>query len=183
MHAKNAERLTRDHAELGDLLNQLFAALDSNDVSRSYATLDLFWARLAIHIRAEHLHLFPAISRAVSRNLTAHGEDVPPPGDEQKTIAELRDDHEFFMRELSDAIAIMRELLVNPEADVVAQLQGVRERIDGVQRRLVKHNEVEEEGVYLWTRNLLSEAEQAELSMLVNKELENTPPRFNVKAD
>lgn len=182
MHAKNAERLTRDHVELGDLLSQLSAGLDSNDVSRIYATLDLFWARLAIHIRAEHLHLFPAISRAVSRNLSLHGEDVPLPGDEQKIIAELRNDHEFFMRELSDAIAIMRELMKNPEADVVAQLQGVRERIDAVQERLVKHNEVEEEGVYLWT-SLLSEAEQAELALLVSKELENTPPRFNVKAD
>jgi len=181
MQSKDAERLTHDHVELGDLLGQLIATLESNDVARSYATLDLFWARLAMHIRAEHLHLFPAIARAVNQHSRVHGGDVPPPDDQQKTIAELRNDHEFFMRELSEAIATMRELLANPEVDIAPQLQSVRRRIDSVHERLVKHNEIEEQGIYLWTSSLLGETERAELARLVNKELENTPPRFSVK--
>lgn len=157
------KRLMEDHAELGDLLNQLIAALDANDIARSHATLDLFWARLAIHIRAEHLHLFPAVSHA--------------PGAE-RTIEQLRTDHDFFMRELAQAIAVMRSLLGNAGGQAVPQLEGVRAKIAVVQTRLEEHNEVEEEGIYLWTTNL-SEAEQSDLAADVQKELENIPARFS----
>ena len=167
-----------DHAELGELLDQLFATLESSDVARIYATLDMFWARLAIHIRAEHLHLFEAISQAVNRNQCAPSDDVPSPEEAERTIEELREDHNFFMRELSEAIAIVRGLLANPEADPAEQLRNVRTKIDAVRQRLIRHNEIEENGIYVWTQSLLSEAEQSNLAMLVNKELQNIPPRF-----
>ncbi len=40
---------------------KLKSALHAGDVEASHTGLDLFWARLAVHIRAEHLQLFPAI--------------------------------------------------------------------------------------------------------------------------
>jgi hypothetical protein len=54
--------LASDHDELDELLDKLFASFDaSGSVEQIYQKLDLFWARLAVHIRAEHLHLFPLI--------------------------------------------------------------------------------------------------------------------------
>ena len=46
---------------MNDLLKQVLTALHNKDVEASYSKLDLLWARLAVHIRAEHLHLFPAV--------------------------------------------------------------------------------------------------------------------------
>lgn len=167
----------QDHAELGDLLGQLIATLQSNDLAQIYATLDLFWARLAVHIRAEHLYLFEAILQAVGRKPDGVDDDAPPPGEAERTIEELREDHNFFMRELSQAVAVIRGLLTDPE-DLAEQLQSVRKRVNAVQERLVKHNEIEERGIYIWTRILLTQAEQSELATLVKSELENKPPRF-----
>ena len=178
MRAQNDDRLMHDHAELGGLLDQLIASLQANDVAGVHATLDLFWARLAMHIRAEHLHLFELILQAVARKPGALADDVPTPEEVEKTIDGLREDHNFFMRELSQAVAVTRELLANPETDPAEQLQTVRQRINAVRERLVKHNEIEEHGIYLWTRTLLTPAEQSELAALVKRELENTPPRF-----
>lgn len=183
VRSQDNDRLKQDHAELDDLLRQLNAALESNDVARIYATLDLFWARLAMHIRAEHLHLFETILQAVNRKQGALGDDAPSAEEAEKAIEQLREDHNFFMLELSQAVAVVRGLAANPEADVTGQLQDVRKGIHAVQQRLIKHNEIEENGIYLWIRTLLSEAEQSELAALVQKELENTPPRFSTTAN
>ena len=164
MNAKADEQLQHDHVELGELLNELDAALAANDAVRTHATLDLFWARLAMHIRAEHLHLFPTISRL-------NNDETLPPGEPANTIAILREDHDFFMRELSQAIAITR----TAQED---QLEAVSKKIAAVRARLVKHNEIEETGIYVWSSSLLSEAEQSVMAWLVQKELENLPPRF-----
>lgn len=174
------EQLTDDHSELGDLLGRLINALERKDVAESHATLDLFWARLAVHIRAEHLHLFPEILRAVNRNPSqSPTEDLPSPTETQRVIEELRNDHEFFMRELSEAIIITRSLL--KDAAVSGDpFKEVHDRVCAVQARLVKHNEIEEQGIYAWSRSLLSEAEQSELAARVNRELQNMPPRFDV---
>src|SRR6185369_10665853 len=123
-------QLLHDHAELGNLLNQLEAALKANDVEQTHSTLDLFWARLAMHIRAEHLHLFPAISRAASDNAL-------PPGEPENTIAQLREDHDFFMRELAQAIAITRSLPANAEGRIATELEEVNRKIAAVSTRLV----------------------------------------------
>jgi hypothetical protein len=174
------ERLIHDHAELGHLLNQLNVALNSNDIARTHVALDLFWARLAVHIRAEHLHLFPTILRAASRSLSEPPEGILPAGEPGNTIDDLRRDHDFFMRELSQAIAITRGLLANFERDTTAQLGEVKNRIVAVRDRLIKHNEIEETGIYLWSSSLLNDSERAELTSQVQKELENLPPRFGV---
>ena len=171
----------RDHEELGDLLGRLIAALDANDITRSHANLDLFWARLAMHIRAEHLHLFPAITNALSEGRQVNS-DAPSPNDAQSTIEELRHDHDFFMRELSQSMLTMRSLLANDNQQIAGALEGVRMSIAAVKERLAHHNEIEEQGIYVWTMSLLSEAEQSALASLVRKELENTPPRFRAKS-
>lgn len=53
--------LEDDHSELGQLLSELNAELAKSNLTHSFELLDLFWARLAVHIRAENLHLFPAL--------------------------------------------------------------------------------------------------------------------------
>lgn len=173
MDEKVDERLMHDHEDLGDLLNELSAALAASDVARTHHTLDLFWARLAMHIRAEHLHLFPTISRVASR-----GTQTFPPDEPEHTIAELREDHDFFMRGLAQAIAITRSLMANAEGNSAEQLAAVNKKIAAVRARLIKHNEIEETGIYVWSNTLLSEAERSELAAQVQKELENLPPRF-----
>ena len=178
MTTKADERLMHDHAEIGDLLDTLDAALEANDVAQTHAALDLFWARLAVHIRAEHLHLFPVISR-VARRVGARNKALPQ-GEPENTIAKLRDDHDFFMRELAEAIAITRALPAKAEGDTVQQLGEVKKKIVAVRDRLVRHNAIEETGIYLWTSSLPGEAEQTELASHVQKELENLPPRFAV---
>lgn len=159
------ERLARDHADLDKLLDDLRVALEATDITRSHERLDLFWARLAVHIRAEHLHLFPAILRALSGNLEGDVADAPSLSQAQKTIAELRRDHDFFMHELSRAIIAMRNLVTTMDWQAIGEaLEKVRVRIAAVEERLATHNKLEEERVYLWIRKVLSEAEQVRLA-------------------
>ncbi len=173
------EQLAHDHAELGDLLGEVIAALEERDVARSHASLDLFWARLAVHIRAEHLHLFPAITDALSGS----HENAPTAGEVLTVTEELRRDHDFFMRELPQAVVIMRSLLRTADRQAVEQqLEGVLTKVAAVEARLVKHNRIEEEGVYLWTNSLLGEAERSKLAADVQRELENMPPRFGARS-
>jgi hemerythrin superfamily protein len=153
------ERLADDHHAVSEILKQLLTALDNKDVETSYARLDLLWARLAVHIRAEHLHLFPALA---SRGTEARA-----------MIDRLRVDHDFFMRELARAIGILR---TGAELTVVADI--VRE----VEKRLATHNEIEENEIYRWSSTMLTEPEQLELLARINAELENRPPRFSEEA-
>lgn len=63
-----ADLLVNDHAELDLLLRGLPAEFDRGAARDVLAKLDLAWARLAVHIRAEHLHLFPALLKAADRS-------------------------------------------------------------------------------------------------------------------
>lgn len=78
LNTKINESLASDHAELDELLGELFAAFEAGEIELIYRTLDLFWARLAMHIRAEHLHLFPAILGAFESGQTNQLRRVPP---------------------------------------------------------------------------------------------------------
>jgi hypothetical protein len=118
------------------------------------------------------------ISRAAGRVDVSN--DTLPPGEPENTIAKLRDDHDFFMRELAEAIALTRSLSAKIEGNVVAQLAEVKTKIAAVRDRLVQHNEIEETGIYLWSSSLPGEAERTELASQVQKELDNLPPRFGV---
>ena len=151
------EILANDHEAVGEVLQQLLTVLQNNDVRESYARLDLLWARLAVHIRAEHLHLFPAIAARVTEAATV--------------IENLRADHDFFMRELAQAIGKLRE------GTLTSVLDTVRE----VEKRLASHNEIEEKQVYHWVGSVLTDSEQIALATRINEELEKRPPRFSLE--
>ena len=158
------QRLSDDHDAVGEVLKQLLTALDNGDVAMSYSKLDLLWARLAVHIRAEHLHLFPSV---IARLPEA-----------QTIVDDLRTDHDFFMRQLARAVGILRELR-NGDA---AAMRAVGETVREVENRLTTHNENEEDQIYAQASMILTEPEQPELLAGINSELENRPPRFSVEA-
>ena len=165
------EQLSNDHHAVGDVLQQLLTALDNKDVKTSYSKLDLLWARLAVHIRAEHLHLFPAVTSQST-------------SEAQAVVEKLRIDHDFFMREFARAIAILRELLLQKTTTPAdeAKLAVVGEAVRKIDKRLAIHNEIEESEIYRWSSIMLTEQEQSDLLARINAELENRPPRFSAEA-
>jgi hypothetical protein len=174
------DQLSNDHAELGKLLGKVRDALDAGDVTRGHSRLDLFWARLAMHIRAEHLHLFPAILRALDGTRRVNAGTMPSHSEALNAIEKLRSDHDFFMHELAGAMATLRELLASTDQRFAERdLEQVKARIIAVAERLASHNSLEESHVYLWTTDLLTNDEQLELEMLMQTELGNLPLRFD----
>lgn len=161
--------LAHDHAEIDTLTRDLIAALEESDKLKIFAHLDLLWARLAVHIRAEHLCLFPSISDAVF-TVRSYG---PQPLEVQSAIDQLRLDHEFFMRELGANVKIMRQETASE------RLAEVQRSVAVIQRRLTKHNQLEENHVYKWVNVLLGDAERLAFAAGVERELENIPPRFS----
>ena len=164
------EQLSDDHHAVGEVLKQLLTALDNKDVQTSYSKLDLLWARLAVHIRAEHLHLFPAVTARLG-------------GEAEPIVESLRIDHDFFMRELARGVGILRELLVQKTITTSdeALLADVSETVREIDKRLATHNEIEESQIYRWSSSLLTEPEQLDLLARINAELENRPPRFSAE--
>lgn len=173
--------LAHDHSELDQLLAEFFQALAAGDATRSLEKLDLFWARLATHIRAEHVQLFPTLLEAVE--LPDQTKEVsgraPSLESAQNTIARLREDHDFFMTELAAAIKQLRQLRESRHHDKSSLLQNVREKIGAVSKRLEVHNELEESDVYPLAKVLLTPAECAALNENMQKELTNLPARFS----
>jgi hemerythrin-like domain-containing protein len=195
--------LAHDHSELDELLAGFFRALAAGNVAQSFDKLDLFWARLAVHIRAEHLHLFPTLLAALESlgqtkeapSRLRQGSGVPMPESHgvalaqagrgpsletaQNTIARLRDDHDFFMSELAAAIKYLRQLRESTHHDKSSLVQNVREKIVAVSERLKVHNELEESDVYPLAKVLLTPAECVALNDKMQKELSNVPARFS----
>lgn len=170
--------LASDHEELDELLAELFSSFEAGRVEQIYQRLDMFWARLAMHIRAEHLHLFPAIlndfkiRKQINRRLPS-----------QKTvrgkITALQKDHNFFMSELLSAIKQIRKLLrENNRQDISKALAEVREVIVAVKIRLETHNELEESEVYEWADAVFDGTALWDLNEKMCKELNNLPLRF-----
>jgi hypothetical protein len=172
-----SDQLAHDHAELDKLLGALRFALDGGEPKQIHRLLDLFWTRLAVHIRAEHLGLFPAITR-VLEGRPETGSETPSLTDAQRLIAELRADHDFFMKQLASAIALVRSSLTADQSFRAAELPKVKARIAAVADRLVVHNKLEEQRIYLWVGTLLNHQEQSDLSARLQKELNTIPPRF-----
>ena len=178
--AKVSEQLIDDHTAIDKVLKQLQAALRSSDIEVVHSKLDLFWARLAVHIRAEHLHLFPTVLRSLENAAVKHAS--APSLEEAKTVvAQLRQDHYFFMHQLALAVEIVRELLTLPEQLTVPEgMNNVKKIVLEVERRLVKHNELEENQIYRWVTILLNSEGQQKLQERITKELQNRPPRFTL---
>jgi|SRR6185437_2897140 len=169
------ELMEQDHEALDDLLQSLQSSLYKHEVMTSFELLDLFWARLAVHIRAENVRLFPAI-------LSARSEVVDDPLKEvQSTIQQLKVDHNFFMEELSKAVRQMRQLVKAKFYDqprLVTELGRIRDRVDAVSNRLRAHNELEEEQVYGWPGLMLNGSRLRILEDAIRHEIKNLPPGF-----
>ncbi|MFZ0751666.1 MAG: hemerythrin domain-containing protein, partial [Pyrinomonadaceae bacterium] len=126
--------LEHDHESLDQVLNQLDEELAKPNVVRAFELLDFFWARLAVHIRGENLHLFPAIESAPTSLFT--GKDgFPTRKEAQSVLARLRSDHDFFMKELAQIVKIMRESVAS-ETMRPEEVKDVKQRITAIARRL-----------------------------------------------
>ena len=169
--------LEDDHASLGQLLTELDAELAKPNIARAFELLDLFWARLAVHIRAENLHLFPALVNAPASLLTGRG-SLPTSEEVHKLLAQLHSDHDFFMKELALMIKAMREITGSQLASV-EEAGDLRQRLTTIAKRLEAHNRLEEEHVYKWPSLFFDEQTVAELRDRLRQELENLPPRFS----
>jgi predicted phosphohydrolase len=169
--------LEEDHRSIDDFVAQLCAALEAHDAEQSFALLDLVWARLAVHIRAEHLCLFPALLDA-ARQPSTSAEDVAYFDEAQSVINLLRLDHDFFMVELARAVNTMREIDAQDSDAAKERLRAVRQTISAVKARLAEHNKLEEEQVYRWPASRLDSSQQAQLAECVRRQIENMPPRF-----
>jgi hemerythrin superfamily protein len=155
--------LSDDHREVDVLLTTVLEKLRGEQDQDAFKALDLFWARLAMHIRAEHLHLFPAVMKFAELH-----PELP------ETLERLRRDHDFFMHELADAIKAMRSMTSETEGVVMRETV---DRLEAIGMRLAEHNSIEEDTVY--PLQLRFPAEDVErLSRLINQELRNLPPRF-----
>jgi len=181
MLSQASQRLVDDHVALDQLLAQLKSALHAGDVEATHTRLDLFWARLAVHIRAEHLQLFPAIIDRLTHTSSAQT-FVPTLSEARSTIENLQADHDFFMHELTKAIGILRPLSAGDRATVDKGMNTVRSLMNEVEKRLMIHNHLEENKIYAWTTTILSDPEQTELADRINTELANRPPRFSLNA-
>ena len=158
--------LSDDHSEVDVLLDDALDKLRGGDLLQAFDALDLFWARLAVHIRAEHLHLFPAVLK-ISESQSVSG--IP------EILERLRRDHDLFMHELAEAIKSMRA--VTPESEPDVRLD-VLARLETVRDRLAEHNTIEEERIY-GLRRFLSPGDQDMLARSLAKELANLPPRIS----
>jgi iron-sulfur cluster repair protein YtfE (RIC family) len=168
--------LAHDHEELGRLLAELDAKLEQLDVSEAFKVLDLFWARLAIHIRAENLHLFPALANTTATLFSGQGK-LPTSEEAHDLLLRLRSDHDYFMKELATLIKAMREIALGQNRHDL-EIQEIRSRLNAIRERLEVHNVLEEERAYTWPTVLFDEATLNRLGQRLKQELENLPPRF-----
>jgi len=173
------ELLAGDHAALDKLLKTLLVALDEDEASTILQRLDLFWARLAMHIRAENLHLFPALLNQLEEPAPQANQSSPA-AETHQAIAQLRADHDFFMHELAAAIKAVRSLKDTGHSEAGNQsMKNLRAHIMVLSKRLESHNEVEEELVYSLPVQVLTLSEEQALVKGIQRELRNLPPRFS----
>jgi hypothetical protein len=168
--------LEDDHESLGHLLTELDAELAKPNIARAFELVDLFWARLAVHIRAENLHLFPALANAPASLLTGRA-GLPTSEETQNVLARLRSDHDFFMKELALTIKVLRKIAGSQQAHL-EEIEVLRQRMTIIKKRLEAHNRLEEEQVYVWPSMLFDAQTIADLCDHLRRELENLPPRF-----
>lgn len=168
--------LKDDHALLGQLLTELDAELPKPNIARAFELLDLFWARLAVHIRAENLHLFPALANVPALRFTGKG-GLPTSEEMQNVLARLGSDHDFFMKELAQMIKVMREIAGSQQARL-EEVEDLQQRLATIAKRLKAHNLLEEKQAYAWPSLLFVEQELAALRTRIAHELESLPPRF-----
>jgi hypothetical protein len=174
--------LVDDHSEVDIVIHDLLAALDESDQARSFEQLDLLWARLAVHIRAEHLHLFPSILGALDQPLNFPPADAPSSDHVREVLERLREDHDFFMVELAKAVNAARVWFLPGNEPTLDHFLEIKHRVLSVSSRLQDHNQMEEEQVYLWPEILMAPTECAGMSVRMKREINNLPPRFSASS-
>jgi hemerythrin-like domain-containing protein len=166
------EQLEADHNELDKLLKDVFTAISGADCAEVFQKLDLFWARLAMHIRAEHLHLFPALTSWAEQS----DQKAVDAADLRELLKELRADHDFFMVALARAIKAMR--LTFHFGNCTETLTFVCGLVEGVRDRLETHNQKEESQIYSLASSNLQCDLAASLRRGIALELSKYPHRF-----
>lgn len=176
MKRTTEDLLTEDHAALGADLDAALAALKSGDATASFQRLDAFWGLLAVHIRAENIHLIPAILSAAQapRPPTAAPEEAKV----NAAIARLRDDHYYFMKALSPMVKQLRTLANGHNLGTGAALADIREKLQAIQSRVEDHNAFEESHVYPWLSSLLEQTARHKLAQCIQANLNNLPQRM-----
>ena len=147
--------LTADHQAMEPLILEAEKALASAVAGAAFTALDRLWMRLAVHIRAEHKGVFPALGSA-----------RPDLMDELGT---LRQDHDFFMATLAVVVRGME----SPAPDFAkagAMLEAVR-------TRLVSHNALEEGVIYMMADQLPPDA-CGQVVEVIARELAFLPGRY-----
>ena len=174
--------LVDDHADVDTLFHDLWREFDGGGARGVFEKLDYLWARLAVHIRAEHLHLFPVLLAASARKRNEETDSSPSPEEVSLAVEHLREDHDFFMRELAAAVNAARELAAQDGPAEREQLLQIKGRVAAVAERLVEHNRVEEQQVYLWPEALFESEELDAVRDRMRREIENIPPRFSERS-
>ena len=170
--------LSNDHVELGALLLELLSSLDEANVDEAYARLDTLWARLAVHIRAENVQVFPDILRALDAQTAAARQEVETSARLRASIERLRSDHDVFMSELKDAVKAMRPVIDDRDGKRTAVvLQSLRDRLGALEGAFESHNR-EEDSVYPMAASVLDSAEMGDLMERVRRELVALPLRL-----
>lgn len=132
-----------------------------------------------MHIRAEHLHLFPSILKAVEADSRKAASDLRVSAEfVRDTIGQLKIDHNFFMHELGESVKQTLAMREDRGRHESGELKWLRAKIDLIRARLEHHNELEEIYVYAWAEKL-NLADEPDLRAKIQKELENLPPRFH----
>lgn len=168
-----ADVLESDHSDLHRLLAETRSHVAAGRLIEAFSGLDLFWARLAVHIRAEHLHLFPAILNAAQNERTGGSFEAE---EMVAMIDRLRSDHNYFMRTLAGGI---KQLRARDElAGDLKSIDGLDTSLEALEERLGEHNRVEEDRIYCLHEQLCTPAESSLLNRSIVHELENLPPRF-----
>jgi len=150
-----AARLAADHGEIDRLFREVRVAVERGQQTEAHRALDRVWMRLAVHIRAEHKVLFPAAAEA-------------RPGLEP-VLRILREDHDFFMATLAEAVNALKSSAVDWLA--------VRSALGAVQERLVFHNALEEDRIYPLADQFPQE-QRRRLGGDVARELAALPTRY-----
>lgn len=163
-----ADILATDHADLDALLDHVMAGLTASRKEEAYQKLDLFWARLAMHIRAEHLHLFPAILSICQSHPLEDGLSAIT-----TIITGLRADHDLLMHDLARLIKKAR-----PTGTQSNWMPEAIEILKSARTLLEEHNRVEEAHIYPLAAHYLSEEEYEILLTSMRRELDNVPFRF-----
>jgi iron-sulfur cluster repair protein YtfE (RIC family) len=150
-----AAKLGTDHREIDHLFGEAQAAAERRLQVDTHRALDRTWMRLAVHIRAEHRVLFPAVADA-QPNLGA-------------VLQSLREDHDFFMSALAGAVNALK----SPAVDWTM----VRSTLASVHQRLASHNATEEDRIYPLAGQF-PEEQRRRLAGDLSRELAALPERY-----